>query len=219
MPMRAKLGAIPDFDVIEDDKNSANLLREVKGISYEYDGHRNPYLALDDAKTKIYKYYQKENDTNVSHFNTFRALVEVIEHHGGNIGNDDALVNIEIKNIRPHDDISTVGGDQLALFRAVSRSNALAIGFVKRSDRARYGELIDDLENQYSRGADQYPVDLPKALNTIDCYVRGRTTTRNQRRPPAPNDDQEIDKTFVQTDPPVPGSDGVLFNDITCFGC
>ena len=57
MPMRAKLGAIPDFDVIEDDKNSADLLREVKGISYEYDGHRNPYLALDDAKTKFYKYY------------------------------------------------------------------------------------------------------------------------------------------------------------------
>ena len=147
MPMRAKLGAIADFAATEDDKNSADLLREVKGISYEYDGHRNPYLALDDAKTKFYKYYQKENDTNVSHFNTFRALAEVVEHHGGNIGNDDALVNLEIKKLLPHDDISTVGDDKLTLFRAISRSKALAIGFVKRSDRARYGDLIDDLEN------------------------------------------------------------------------
>ena len=53
----------------------------MKGISYEYDRHCNPYLALDDAKTEYYKYFQKENDTNVSHFNTFRALAEVVEHH------------------------------------------------------------------------------------------------------------------------------------------
>ena len=57
--MRAKLGAAESFDIMEDEKHSANLLREVKGVSYEYDGHRNPYLALDDAKTKTkyYKYY------------------------------------------------------------------------------------------------------------------------------------------------------------------
>ena len=59
IPMRAKLGAAESFDIMEDEKHSANLLREVKGVSYEYDGHRNPYLALDDAKTKTkyYKYY------------------------------------------------------------------------------------------------------------------------------------------------------------------
>ena len=52
MPIHAKLGVIDGFDVIEDDKNSVNILRKVKGISYEYDGHRNPYLELHDAKTK-----------------------------------------------------------------------------------------------------------------------------------------------------------------------
>ena len=145
MPMRAKLGAIEGFDATEEDKNSADLLREVKGISYEYDGHRNPYLALDDAKTK---YYQRENDTNVSHFNTFRALAEVVEHHGGNIGNDDALVDLEIKRLLPNEGIDTIGDEKLTLFRAISQSKALAIGFIKRSDRTRYGTLIDDLENQ-----------------------------------------------------------------------
>ena len=88
--MRAKLGGIKDFKNIEDAKDCAPLLRKVKGVSYEYDGHRNPYLALDDAKTKFYSYLQK-NDSNTMHFNTFRALVEVVEHHGGNISNDDAL--------------------------------------------------------------------------------------------------------------------------------
>ena len=81
MPMHAKLGPIEGFDAIEDNKNSANIIREVKGISYKYDGHCNLYLVLDDAKTKYYEYYQGDNDTNMSHFNTFRALVEVVEHH------------------------------------------------------------------------------------------------------------------------------------------
>ena len=157
MPMRAKLGAADGFNTIEDGKETDKLLREVKGISYEYDGHRNPYLALDDAKTKYYKYYQKENETNVSHFNTFRALAEVVEHHGGDIGRDDALVNLEIKKVLPKEDINTVGSEKLTLFRSISRSKALAIGFIKRSDRGRYGDLIDDLENHFSRGTDQYP--------------------------------------------------------------
>jgi hypothetical protein len=192
MPMRAKLGAAQDFDIIEDKKNSARLLREVKGISYEYDGHRNPYLSLDDAKTKYYKYYQKENETNVSHFNTFCALAEVVEHHGGDIGRDDALVNLEVKKVLPGEDIDTVGSEKLALFRTISRSKALAIDFIKTSNWTRYGALIDDLENQYSRGTDQYPSDLPKALNTIDCYVRGRTNPHNMRRPPSLAENQEI---------------------------
>ena len=219
MPMRAKLGAADGFNTIENEKETDKLLREVKGISYEYDGHRNPYLALDDAKTKYYKYYQKENETNVSHFNTFRALAEVVEHHGGDIGRDDALVNLEIKKVLPKEDINTVGSEKLTLFRSISRSKALAIGFIKRSDRGRYGDLIDDLENHFSRGTDQYPPDLPKALNTIDCYVRGRTSNRNTRRPHPSAGDQEIEMTFAQVGSPVPGVDGILFDSITCFGC
>ena len=151
------------------------------------------------------------------HFNTFRALTEVMEHHGGNIGNDDALVKPEIKKIAPGEDIGTIGDEKLILFRAISRSKALAIGFIKRSDRARYGELIDDLENQYSRGIYQYPTNLPKALSTIDCYVRGCTTPRNPRHPPPSNANHEIEMNFVQADPPVPGTNSVTFDNITCF--
>ena len=210
---------IKGFDAIEDNKNSANLVREAKGISYEYDGHPNPYLVLNNAKTKYYKYFQKENNTNLLHFNTFRALAEVVEHHGRNIRNDNALVDLEIKKISPGEDIDSIGDEKLTLFRAISRSKALAIGFVKRSDHARYGELIGSLENQYSSGTDQYPTDLPKALSTIDYYVRGRTTPRNPRHPPPSNDNHEIEMNFVQADPPTPGIDGVTFDIIACFGC
>ena len=57
--MRVKLTVIKEFDEIKEEKDTASLLREVKGILYKYDGHQTPYLALDDAKTNVFSYYQK----------------------------------------------------------------------------------------------------------------------------------------------------------------
>lgn len=55
--MRAKLGAVENYALINELKDSAALLREITGIYYQYDGHRNPYLALDHANSKYYAHY------------------------------------------------------------------------------------------------------------------------------------------------------------------
>ena len=34
---------------------------------------------------------------NTLYFDNFKALVEVIEYHGGNIASNDTLINLEIK--------------------------------------------------------------------------------------------------------------------------
>ena len=67
------------------------LLLEIKSISYEYKVDRIPYLALDDAKSTFYSHYQKSNESNTLHYNTFLALLEVIERHGENLCCDGAL--------------------------------------------------------------------------------------------------------------------------------
>lgn len=135
----------------------------------------------------------------------------MVEYHGGNIGHYDALANLGVEKLLPNEGFDTIESKKLALFRAISRSKALAIGFIKRSDRTRYVVLINDLENQYSRGLDQCPTDLPKALNTIDCYMRGRTNSRNPRHQPPSIDNQKIEMNFAQIGSPVPGINGVLF--------
>ena len=47
---RAKLGGTKNFNKIEEEKDSITLLREIKDVAY----HRNPYLVLDNAKTKYF---------------------------------------------------------------------------------------------------------------------------------------------------------------------
>ena len=98
-PIWAKLVALKYFKDFDDPKDSATLLIEIKVISYEYKWHSNPYLAPDDAKTKLYSHLKKSYDSNTLHYNTFQTLVEVVEHHDGTLYDDQALVLLEIINI------------------------------------------------------------------------------------------------------------------------
>ena len=54
--MRAKLIGLKQFESIDNKKDTASLLMEVKAVSYEYKGLHNPYLALEDAKATLYAY-------------------------------------------------------------------------------------------------------------------------------------------------------------------
>ena len=74
-----------------------SLLIEVKVVSYGHKGHRNPYLALDDANNIIDAYYQRPYKSNTTHYNTFQALVEVVEHYDGSLSRDRAPILIELK--------------------------------------------------------------------------------------------------------------------------
>ena len=107
-PTRAKLGAVSNYKKINKEKDSAAILREINGISYKYDSHRDPYLALNNAKSKFYLYSQKENKTNTVHFNTFKAVVGVVEHQSSSIANDETLINLEIRKSYPKLDVDTV---------------------------------------------------------------------------------------------------------------
>ena len=97
-PMRVQLIRLKEFKSIDDKKDTVSLLMEVKAVSYEYKGHRNLYLTLDNAKTTLCAYSQKLYDTNTTHYNTFQALVEVVEHHSGSLCRDCALMLLETKN-------------------------------------------------------------------------------------------------------------------------
>ena len=63
----------------------------------------------------------------------------MIEHHSGNIVNDDNLVNLEIKKSFTKEDVLTLPRYKLVTFRASSRNPALVVAFIKRCNRTRYG--------------------------------------------------------------------------------
>jgi hypothetical protein len=64
---------------------------------------------------------------------------------------------------------------------AAAKNKSVAIGFLKRADRKRYGGLWSDLENQYTRGTDDYPLDLTGAYNLLLNY-----------KPPRPSNTDDV---------------------------
>jgi len=80
--------------------------------------------------------------------------------------------------------------------------------FLVRTDRSRYGQLLDNLDNQLSFGTDQYPVDLSSTLTALD-FVKTSSTQHTSRYLHPQDESNRIDMTFVQPGPPVPGTDGV----------
>ena len=114
----------------------------------------------------------------------------------------------------------TVSPDKLVTLTAKSRNKSLAIEFLKRCDKFRYGILVVNLDN-YSVGTDQYPTDLPSALSAIESYVRADTMRSNRQHHTYTctneYEEQDVEKIFIQATELVPGIDGVTHAVITCF--
>jgi hypothetical protein len=55
----------------------------------------------------------------------------------------------------------------------------LAMMFLVNSDRQRYGSLICDIKNKYTRGSDTYPTTLSMAYDYIVNYRLAKTCDNN----------------------------------------
>jgi hypothetical protein len=105
------------------------------------------------------------------------------------------------------------------------RNQWLAEMFMQRADKRRFGALLADLANLYTRGIDQYPADLTAAYSMLMNYLPAPTSSRAQTQATPPRADTEKDPgvttglTFAQASSAVAGSDGVTHSRITCFAC
>lgn len=203
--MQRDMTSLDDFE----DKHRASecmwILKEIKGITYRFEGQRNILISLDDARTTFHNIRQGADETISDYHEHFRTLVEVLEHYGGTIGESADL----IPTIRSFDPVKRT---------KLARDHTLAIAFLLRADCRRFGALLIDLSNQFSRGNDQYPVNLTAAYSLLVTFAGPHGAP--SAAPTAPPRDIP-GMTFVQSSAaePVTGTDGVTHPQITCFRC
>ena len=157
--MKAKLSSLDDFEAKSHESDCVWILKEIKGITYRFEGQRYIYLSLDDASTSYYAYTQGAKDSISSYLEHFRSLVEVLEHYGGAIGEDPGLLDATAA-------VSSNTEDTTERLK-IARDRTLALAFLKQADRRRFGTLWADIENQFSRGNDQYPINLTAAYSLL----------------------------------------------------
>ncbi len=109
-----------------DDKDVTLLLKAIKGVSHRFHSTINPYEAVDEGRRKWYALHQGPNDSHA------------IEHYGGDIANDTVLINYETSEFKK------------TLHLVALTDKLLAVAFLRRADRARYGDFLRDLRNSYA---------------------------------------------------------------------
>ena len=218
--MQVKLKTATNFKKMDDACNSVWLLKEIQAVMQQFEGQRFLHLALDEAKTKYYAYKQAYETPLATYIEEIMALVDVIEHYGGDLCSDPGLIAI-------------APGDTDEVKKKNARNKTLALSVLKRANDRRYAGLLVELENQYTRGLDQYPTDVTAAYGLLERYRTIPTHSKNTATGANNNNnnnsngtspsiitDAVAGLTFAQASaPPVAGTDGVTLPRITCFSC
>ena len=98
-PMQAKIKTTNEYDIMAKKYNSLQLLIAIKGISYKFESQGNIHITMLEAKINIYTYQQGHDESNTAYLNKFENMIQIAEHYGGSIGEEEALVNDSLKNI------------------------------------------------------------------------------------------------------------------------
>jgi hypothetical protein len=192
------------------------LLKAIQAITHRFEGKREFYMSIHAAYNNYYAYRQGGDRPLHEYLKDYQSLIQVLEHYGAKLGAegpDIASITSKIKEKEPK--LPPEKLHQRALQAAKQRF--VAVGFIRHSCRRRYGGLVNELENNFTRGVDQFPDDLTGAHSLL----------LNYKAPPAPqqrltSDDQKDEPeasgvTLLQNAPSTPGRDGRKFDEIKYY--
>jgi hypothetical protein len=230
--MKAKLMSINNYKPNSRACECVWLLRQIKAVMYKFEGQRDIFLAMGEARSTLDRCKQQPHKTNAIYFDQLKSLVDAFEHYGGTIGGDKGLIDTVMDiNDPDHPGPIPTNDDADAVrtwIKATSKYNqrlakhcrdmTLAMMYLQTVDRTKYGDLWISLQNQHSRGNLQYPKDLSAAYSMVAGHKTKHQAPRNNRTPQDCNTNTETGLSFLQS-LAVAGTNGVTHAGITCFRC
>jgi len=230
--MKNKLQSLGQFEEKQEQYDSVWILKEIRAITLRFERTRYIFLSLDDTRTAYYGYTQPKDMSLANYMRHFQSLIDVLEHYNANIGEDKAFLDkakILMEDMEPNGtetnyyDLKLKYNLKKAL---IARNRSITVSFLKRADKSRYGALWAELENQYTRGSDQYPNDIIAVYNMLLNYKPQYPVSNSRRKgrhdTVYDSDEETKEQTeisFLQADTITPGSDGLLHENIKRFSC
>ena len=187
-PMQDKIKAVKSFNVIDDSKDVLLLLKAIKGISHKYESEKYTPSSILKAKLALLLFRQSHHQSVSEYHTKFKQIHEVLIHYNGRIGDDKALIDVELKRQNIDPEFASITETKIATKAAQERFAAYL--FIHNSDNTRFKHLQTNLTNQYALGHDQYPKDLGSAYSALLNY----TESSMRRKPTNPNGNRGNDK-------------------------
>ena len=252
--MQTKIMGIDGYEKHHEASDSALLLQSIRQIKVRFDSNKSRALSLCEARLQLEAIRQSTRENSMEFFRRFKSLVDAYEHFGGTLGDKGLVESLEDRSDEEHPgEVPVIDLDELRNQQDVAkcikciemlidyytkekkyqkdlqgavRGQTLAMMYLQRVDRNRYGDLWADLHNLYSRGDDQYPVDLGQAYSIVSNYVQETVGSRRNGKGKGKGkgaDNTPTEETavaFLQRDEElVPGTDGMIFENLDCYKC
>jgi hypothetical protein len=164
--MTAKLEGLEEYNSIQSNVDVIKLIKAIKGITYQYNT-----MTVFLATKQFYLLYQGRKCTHVQYLRKFQTCVSIVEQYGGSIGQDMGLVKAELEAMGvTSTDFAAVSAAQKLEATQVAKDKYLAMAFLSGADERRCGKLLLDLQNDYTKGVNNYPVSVTSAFNLLVHY-------------------------------------------------
>ena len=108
--------------------------------------------------------------TNTDYLDKFMNLTEIAESYEGAL-HDSAVLKIALLTSNLiYTPEANLDEDERTTINAAAREIYLSCVFVVASDPKRYGRLVEELENDYTKGNKNYPTNMVKTYQLINEY-------------------------------------------------
>ena len=160
--------AAQEFNTIQENSDVFKLLFAIQGIINQFETNVSIYDALDGAKRTYYLYKQDENESNAMHLKLFKNLVSIIEYFGGNIFENQSLVDNE-KEMDIKDNISARSEEQ---YKKIVKKKMMEVGLLKRANRKTYDKLLTHIHDQFAFNIYVYPNTLHESYELLENHSK-----------------------------------------------
>ena len=145
------------------------LLDAIKTIIYKFEDQKYLPLSLNHAKRNFYAFRQG-NVPNTNYLDRFMNLVNMAESYDAKLY-DQAMFKIaQDSTVYSTTAEADLQDDKIKMIETKAQEIYLACAFVLNSDLRRYGRLIEELENDYTKGNDNYTRNMVKAYQLLNEY-------------------------------------------------
>ena len=119
-------------------------------ITLKFDEQKYLPLALHQAKATLYNIRQGSL-SNAEYLEKFNNVVNIATAYNGQI-HDQAITDMATETAHAGVDYDTLTAAQQAVVKENAKDMYLACTLLCQSDRKRYSRLLEELENDYTKG-------------------------------------------------------------------
>jgi len=144
--MQSKLETHQGFQQCKTDYDSLKLLKLLREFVFKSNDRQYKYKAEDQVKRAFYNLCQTPEMSCQEYFERVQNIVDVIKSLGGKLSDDMHLKEELPEQNRPRGGYTE---QQKAEARERIENKMIAYSILLRADRAQYGKLIEEVENDF----------------------------------------------------------------------